>query len=151
MARHRGTSPAVPRVSPTVRNWLYIPLLLGLVACSTQDPLISVDDGEDPGEQPMEPGAAYSPCGDPDACNPLPYCVFPSGEQGFCTGECTAPDDPSNCVDDPGQLGRAFCLDIGLPSGNTVCAIDCSDGISCPDGMRCEEVQTDGGRRKACF
>lgn len=146
-----GTSGPVLRVSQFVRQALCVPALLALLACGEQVPILANADTDDPGVQPMDPGAAYSPCGAPEACAPLPYCVFPSGEQGFCTEQCSSPDDPSNCVDDPGQLGRAFCLDIGLPSQDRVCAIDCGDGLPCPEGMRCEEVQTGAGPKKACF
>ncbi len=125
--------------------------LLLVVACGGQVPVSSSSDTDDVGEQPLEPGSVYSPCGEPDACAPLPYCVFPSGEAGFCTQACAGPDDASECPDDPGNLGRAFCLDIGLPDGNRVCAIDCGDGRACPEGMRCEEVQTDDGPLRACF
>ncbi len=127
-------------------------LVVVLSGCGSTVPVsTSSDTDEDVGVQPMDPGSVYSPCGSPDACEPLPYCVFPSGEEGYCTQECTSPDDPSNCPDDPGNLGRAFCLDIGLPTGARVCAIDCSDGLQCPEGMRCEGVQTDDGPQRACF
>ena len=130
---------------------LALPLCVVLMGCGSSVPVTASGDTDDVGVQPVEPGAVYSPCGEPDACSPLPYCVFPSGEQGFCTAECVGVDDPSGCPDDPGNLGRAFCLDIGLPSGQRVCAIDCGDGLPCPDGMRCEEVQTDAGPERACF
>jgi len=128
-------------------------ILLLLVACGPTVSTSSSDtdaDDEEVGVQPQEAGAVYSPCGAPGACAPLPYCVFPDGEAGFCTQECTAPGDPSGCPDDPGDLGRAFCLDIGLPEAR-VCAIDCSDGLPCPEGMRCEEVETADGPQRACF
>lgn len=135
-----------------VRALAALPFCLVLLACGSSVPVTaSGETDEDVGVQPDEPGAVYSPCGAPDACSPLPYCVFPSGEQGFCTAECVGEDDPSACPDDPGNLGRAFCLDIGLPSGQRVCAIDCGDGLPCPEGMRCEEVQTDAGPERACF
>ena len=132
-----------------VRNSIL--LVIALAGCGSNVPVGASSDTEDVGVQPEDPGAVYSPCGSPDACDPLPYCVFPSGEEGFCTRECAAPDDPAGCPDDPGKLGRAFCLEIGLPSGNKVCAINCSDGLPCPDGMRCEEVETDAGPQRACF
>ena len=132
-----------------VRNSIL--LVIALAGCGSNVPVSASSDTEDVGIQPEEPGAVYSPCASPDACRPLPYCVFPSGEEGFCTRECTSQDDPAECPDDPGQLGRAFCMDIGLPSDNRVCAIGCSDGLPCPEGMRCEEVQTDDGPQRACF
>lgn len=135
-----------------VQRFAFVPLAMALLACGSQVPTTSTSEtDEDVGVQPAARGAVYSPCGSPDACAPLPYCVFPSGEDGYCTQECIGPDDPSGCPDDPGQLGRAFCLDIGLPSGARVCGIDCGDDLPCPEGMRCEEVQTDDGPTRACF
>lgn len=145
-------SPAGSAYHWSVRALIALPLCLVLLACESAAAVNSSGETEDEvGARPYEPGAVYSPCGEPDACAPLPYCVFPSGEQGFCTAECVAVDDPSGCPDDPAGLGRAFCLDIGLPSGQRVCAIDCDDGLPCPDGMRCEAVQTDAGPARACF
>ncbi len=130
---------------------VFVGLVVFAAACGSQVPVSGSGDTEEVGAQPEEPGAVYSACGAPDECSPQPYCVFPSGEDGFCTVECPPGDDPSGCMDDPGQLGRAICLDIGLPSERGVCAIDCGDGLACPEGMRCEEVQTDAGPQRVCF
>lgn len=136
-----------------VRRFVFIPLALAALACGSQVSSSVTDDStdEEVGIQPEDPEAVYSACGSPDACSPLPYCVFPSGETGYCTRECVSPDDPTGCPDDPGGLGRAFCLDIGLPSGARVCGISCEDGLPCPEGMRCEQVETDDGPTSACF
>ena len=122
--------------------------------CGSQVPADAangVDTDEDPGERPSEPGQTYSACGEPNECLPMPYCVFPSGEEGFCTEPCGAGNDPSTCALDPGTTDRVFCLDIGLPDDASVCALDCSDNFPCPDGMRCEDVDTDQGAQRVCF
>ncbi len=129
-------------------------LLLWVAGCGSQvstESADEVDTDDDPGERPSEPGQSYSACGDPDECLPMPYCVFPQGEAGFCTQACGSGDDASTCALDPGTTDRVFCLDIGLPDGRTVCALDCADGFPCPEGMRCEGIDTDAGPQQVCF
>lgn len=120
-------------------------------ACA--DRTIAEDSGDDdpalmPGEQPLAAGAMYSPCTDSSEC-PESLCVFPRGEAGFCSAPCTAPSDADNCDPPPGDQS-ATCLDIGLPSGAWVCALDCADA-PCPHGMRCEQVMASDGGRSICF
>ncbi len=125
------------------------------MACSSR----SVADGEagdsdpseglEPGEQPSEPGAMFSPCAQSSECAPQEFCVFPQGEAGYCTSACTAPSDPSNCDPPPGDQPAA-CFDIGLADGRWVCALDCVEA-PCPNGMRCEQVVTRDGERSLCF
>ena len=130
--------------------------MLGLgLACSSR--AVSDDEGmgggesSDPvaGEQPPGPGTMFSPCQRSAECPPLEFCVFPQGEDGFCTGACVAPDDPSNCDPPPGDQLPA-CFDIGLDDGRFVCALDCADA-PCPLGMRCEQVASGSSERSICF
>jgi len=131
-----------------------------LAACSSRavpdddmgddDPTMGPPPGElQPGDQPSAPGSMFSPCMQSSECAPLELCVFPQGESGFCTGACTAPDDPSACDPPPGDQ-PSTCLDIGLADGRWVCALDCADA-PCPTGMRCEQVAAGGGERSICF
>lgn len=106
--------------------------------------------GDDPGSRPMSPGSMYSACTDTSVCMPLEFCVFPQGEAGFCTGACGPGDDASVCDAAPGEDRLPVCMDIGLTDGRTVCALGC-DGLSCPRGMRCEEVESASGAQLACF
>lgn len=106
-------------------------------------------DGPEPGDQPQAAGAMYSPCQVSPDC-PDGLCVFPSGEAGFCSAPCAAPDDPGNCAPPPGDQTPS-CLDIRLPTGSPVCALDCADA-PCPRGMRCEQVlDGDDSERAICF
>lgn len=114
------------------------------------------DDGElpddyDPGVRPGGRGAMYSVCADQSVCTPQEFCVFPADEAGFCSAACADIDDASNCDPAPDGQARAFCLDIGLPDARRVCAIDCEDGRPCPDGMRCEQVESADDARSVCF
>lgn len=104
----------------------------------------------DPGQRPQAPGSMYSACTDTSVCPPLEFCVFPQGEAGFCTGACGPADDASVCDAAPGDDRIPFCMDIGLTDGRTVCALGC-DGLTCPGGMRCEEVEAASGAQLACF
>jgi hypothetical protein len=108
-------------------------------------------DDYDPGVRPGGRGAMYSVCADSSVCTPLEFCVFPAGEAGFCSDACDHLEDASNCDAAPDGEARAFCLDIGLPDERRVCAIDCENGRPCPDGMRCEQVESGGRGRGVCF
>lgn len=115
-----------------------------------EDATDDVMDDIDVGERPTNPGSVYSACTDTSACSPLEFCVFPAGEAGFCTSACGQDEDTSSCAEPPGDTRSPICMDIGLPDARTVCAVSC-DGVSCPDGMRCEEVEAAGSAVFACF
>lgn len=108
------------------------------------------NDDEDVGERPGESDGMYAACGASEECAPLDFCVFPADEDGYCTDLCASPDDPSACDASPGGGAQPSCLDIGIPNGDRVCALDCSRG-ACPGGMRCEGIETNDGARKVCF
>lgn len=122
--------------------------LLLPTACTDRDLIADPDEQEDPGEQPQEPGAMYAPCMSADDC-PSRLCVFPEDETGYCSTPCAAPSDPGLCDPPPGAQPTS-CLDIGLPSGAWVCALDCDDA-PCPTGMRCEQIAAGDGERSICF
>ena len=103
----------------------------------------------EPGDQPTAPGSMFSPCMQSSECAPQEFCVFPQDEAGYCTSACVAPTDPSSCDPPPGDQPPT-CLDIGLPDGRWVCALDCA-AAPCPRGMRCEQVATGDGERSLCF
>jgi hypothetical protein len=134
-------------------------LLCGVLALACANRPLVPEDGETgqdesddpPGERPGESDGMYAACGASAECEPLDFCVFPADEQGYCTDLCLAPDDPSNCDPSPGGGAAESCLDIGIPGGARVCALDCSGGKSCPGGMRCEGIETDDGERRVCF
>lgn len=152
-----GTAPCYAgRMLRSVLALGLAPLLL--VACS--DRAVPSDDmGDESGDtmsgdpqagvQPTEPGVMYSPCQRSAECAPLEFCVFPSGESGYCTAACSAPTDPGNCEPPPGDQPQA-CFDIGLEDGRWVCALDCASA-PCPQGMRCEQIETAAGARSICF
>jgi hypothetical protein len=124
-----------------------------VLACG---PAVEVDDGGDsdesgeaPGERPTDPGAMYSACAEVSMCAPLEFCVFPDREGGFCSAAC-AGGEPSACAAAPGSGAEVSCLDIGVPDGRLVCALDCEDG-ACPANMRCEGIDTPAGARRVCF
>lgn len=126
-----------------------------LVGCSDR-PLVDTPDehgtsesGGGEGSRPTTQGAMFSACQASAECVPLDYCVFPGGEPGFCTEICPG-DGPEGCEPGPGGSASPTCLDVGLPDGAQVCALDCSEG-SCPGGMRCEEIATGNGARTICF
>lgn len=110
----------------------------------------TTDGDGDPGVRPDQPGAMYSACSTVDVCTPLEFCVFPTREGGYCSAACAEPDDPSACAAAPGNGAEVSCLDIGVPDGRWMCALDCSSG-PCPQGMRCEAINSPEGARDICF
>lgn len=146
--RERGLSlPATMHRRLVGAMWIAAACLL--IGCTDRE---IAEDGDDPalepGEQPLAAGAMYSPCTSSSEC-PSGLCVFPEGELGFCSGPCSAPNDPDPCEPTPGDQ-PATCLDIGLPADARACALDCADA-PCPQGMRCEPVMTRDGARSICF
>lgn len=125
-------------------------IALSCIGCTDRSIAEAGDPEEelDPGEQPVAPGAMYSPCTASAEC-PDGLCVFPSGEAGFCSAPCAAPTDAGACAPAPGDQ-TTTCFDIGLPDGRWVCALDCDD-VACPTGMRCEQVSAGDGPRSICF
>lgn len=118
---------------------------------ATDDPGPIASSGEvEPGEQPSTPGSMYSPCDSVAQCGELEFCVFPPGESGYCSAACASASDPAGCDPAPGEGAAVSCLDIGLPDARQVCTLDCSSGI-CPQGMRCEGIETGAGARQICF
>jgi hypothetical protein len=153
---HRDAQGCYPdRIAPARPLASLLAALLA-TACSSRavgndDPgsLDTPPDEPEPGDQPTEPGAMFSPCTRSAECAPQEFCVFPQGEAGYCTSACTAPTDPGNCDPPPGDQPPT-CFDIGLTDGRWVCALDCVDA-PCPRGMRCEAVATGDGERSLCF
>lgn len=112
----------------------------------------SVDAPRNDSPLPARPAEGpYSACETASTCQDLEFCVSPVNEPGFCTEACVSSRDPSGCVALDGLEARPMCLDIGIPDGRTVCSLDCSDGLQCPAGMRCEGIETARGPAEVCF
>lgn len=125
-------------------------LALGCGPAVMADGVDTTDGDATPGVRPDQLGAMYSACSTVDVCAPLEFCVFPTREGGYCSAACVEPDDPTACAAAPGDGAEVSCLDIGIPDGRWVCALDCSGG-PCPQGMRCEAINTPAGARDICF
>jgi hypothetical protein len=128
-----------------------VALLLG---CGPQVDADALDESEGGGDgvgtRPTDAGAMYSACSTVSMCAPLEFCVFPDREGGYCSAACNG-DDASPCAAAPGNGAEVSCLDIGVPDGRQVCALDCTHG-SCPANMTCEHIETPSGdARQICF
>jgi len=140
--------PLRPSPTPLALLLALVPLALSS-ACADRTIADAGDEDLEPGDQPQAAGALYAPCTASSDC-PDGLCVFPSGEAGYCSVPCLAPGDPAPCEPAPGDQSPG-CLDIGLPGGELVCALDCG-ADPCPRGMRCERVMARGGAgRSICF
>ncbi len=84
--------------------------------------------------------AAYMACEDDAACleHGMPRCVFwQDRSPGFCADYCVG-DPADHCSKHPfgaplTTLPRT-CVDV---DGQSLCALDCSQGAPCPDTMQC--------------
>jgi hypothetical protein len=134
-------------------------VLLGALASGACGPAVGVDSDAagsatesdptgDVAPRPSTPGAVYAQCRAATECD-SEFCVFPPGEPGFCSQAC-ADGTPDDCPTLAGLEDAISCLDIDLPDGRLVCAIDCADH-GCPGGMRCEGIETSSGARRICF
>jgi hypothetical protein len=116
----------------------------GALDCAI-DCQFAVDDcANDP--QPG-PGELYSHCLENAGCPGLDGCLTLVDEldevvDGFCTNFCMSDDE---CSAPTGGNAMPFCREA---SESTHCAIDCGGGLTCPDGMSCEPV--DSGE-ELCF
>lgn len=133
---------------PTALALLAIGLSGPIVVTACSDRTLATDAADDTGEPSRPPaGAMFSECLAHEDCAPLPYCVFPEGEAGFCTRPCSN-GMPDGC--DPPGAGTAALTCIEVGSGQPVCALDC-DSATCPFDMTCEAVDTLAGERRICF
>ena len=96
--------------------------------------------GEPPSEQPED--GMYSSCDSIVDCIGLTACLTATDTGGqpidpFCTaGACKSP--LAQCDPTPGGTAVPICLLTA--SEETVCALDCSQGQECPDGMDCRTL-----------
>ena len=124
---------------------LVLPLLLLLVAPACTDRSLG-EDAETGGEVERPPaGELYGECRDADDCSMTGRCLRPRGEAGFCTFDCV---DAGDCTD-LGGSATPVCLPVDTTDAS-VCALDCADA-RCPQGMRCERVDTINGAKSLCF
>jgi hypothetical protein len=105
-------------------------VLLGSTGCpeKTDDTVV--------GMQPEE--GAYAPCAVDDDCEEPFYCRA-TRDDGYCTVDCWG-GDPAVCphLDREVEL-ELDCVPYPGPAegGGQSCFIECSDGGTCPEGMRC--------------
>ncbi len=113
----------------------------GSTSASTFTPLD--DDGGDGGG----PGGAGDPgwwdfCLSDAECQAGFRCLIAEDMSGgFCSADCGG-GDPATCGEPGSGDAAASCITV---SGNAVCALDCSGGQTCPDGMSCvPEIDQNG-------
>lgn len=99
--------------------------------------------GEMPSEQPED--GMYSACDSVVDCIGLTACLTATDTGGqpieaFCTaGSCDSP--LAQCDPTPGGTAVPICLPTEIGGAmDTLCALDCSAGQECPDGMDCRTL-----------
>lgn len=120
-------------------RWLLAAALLS--ACA--DRSVATEVGGETGSAPA-PGEPLAACVDESDCFD-DWCVHPADEPGFCTFACA---DASSCPDGASGTATSVCLAV---ANDEVCALDCGANRSCPTGMRCEQIESEGGARSICF
>jgi len=102
------------------------------------------DDGD--GEQPGSGWWAH--CADGINCDPGFACLTTdAGTDGVCTNTCLPAGDPGSCGASPGGTNVPVCLTVGPDS---VCALSCEGGLTCPGGMICINESDDTGPISIC-
>lgn len=71
-----------------------------------------------------------------------------AGNDGVCTMACNPAGDPSSCGASPGGTSEPVCLSVG---GDSVCALGCEGGLTCPGGMICVSESDDLGPISICI
>ena len=114
------------------------------------EPMTSSSSGE--GEEsssggpvlPPQPEASWwSHCITNDDCTDDLVCLTAdNGSDGVCTYLCEPAGDATSCGTMPGITATATCLNVG---NNSVCALGCAGGATCPAQMVCvSDVDDDG-------
>jgi hypothetical protein len=114
------------------------------------------DDGStgappDAGEQPLS--GPWSTCTSQSDCvddPPTTGCLTAAQSTvGVCTWECTTPGDASDCPSAPGETATPTC--VAGPAGLSICALDCSNGETCPTSMNCVATDSSAGPVEICL
>jgi hypothetical protein len=95
-------------------------------------------------------GGAYAPCNG-GMCEGGEACLEGEGPnmgKSYCAANCNPPDNPDNCPDAPNGDATPMCISV---MGTSYCALDCSGGESCPNGMSCVDETHDNGAIKICL
>jgi hypothetical protein len=71
-----------------------------------------------------------------------------AGNDGVCTMACNPAGDASSCGASPGGTTEPVCLTVG---GDSVCALGCEGGLTCPGGMICINESDDLGPISICI
>lgn len=83
------------------------------------------------------------------ACDPGFACLTTdAGNDGVCTAVCNPPGNPAGCGASPGGTTMPVCLSVG---GDSVCALGCEGGLTCPGGMICINETDDLGPISICI
>jgi hypothetical protein len=123
-------------------------------------PMGSSSDGEPPGSEGtfgggndagMQPDSGWWAHCIPSsiACDAGFACLSTdAGSDGVCTTTCNPAGDASSCGASPGGTTEPICLTVG---GDSVCALSCEGGLTCPGGMLCINESDDLGPISICI
>jgi hypothetical protein len=101
-------------------------------------------------ELPPQPDTSWwSHCTDMLECTDDLVCMLNgAGDDGVCTSFCTPAGDGTSCGASPGVTAEPSCLNV---ADNSICALDCSGGKTCPAGMLCLSDVDDDGPIEVCL
>ncbi len=105
----------------------------------------------DDGGNGMQPGSGWWAHCVPNmiACDPGFACLSTdAGSDGVCTMACNPAGSPAACGASPGGTNMPVCLSVG---GDSVCALGCDGGLTCPGGMICVNETDDTGPISICI
>lgn len=106
-------------------------------------------DGDDGGDTGQPGSGMWSSCHGGGSCDASLTCLGTDDMAlGICTTECSPAANPAACGAVPGGTAVASCLSVG---GQSICAIDCSGGLTCPAGMDCIAETDDTGAIEICL
>lgn len=101
-------------------------------------------------ELPPQPETSWwSHCTSSPECTDDLVCMVNGAEDdGVCTSFCNPAGDGTSCGASPGVTAVPSCLNV---STNSICALDCSGGKTCPAGMLCLSDVDDDGPIEICM
>lgn len=88
-----------------------------------------------------------------DTCPEAPMVCLGDGMlDGVCTGRCTPAGNTASCEALPGITAVPICLTLSVNGvTESICALDCSDGKTCAQGMVCVADSDDVGPFEICL
>lgn len=106
-------------------------------------------EADDGGQNEQPANGWWAHCTQAIGCDAGFACLTTDvGDDGVCTALCNPAGNPAGCGPSPGGTTMPVCLSVG---GQSICALGCEGGLTCPGGMICINESDDTGPISICI